>query len=43
MYKNPFQPKDDILFVYDVNSEQWTVKENKLTKEVVCCTKVPVV
>ena len=35
--------KDEMLFIYDIFSNQWTAKENKLTKEVSFCTKVPVV
>ena len=43
LYKGQDKLKAEILFVYDILSDQWIVKENKITKKVSCCTKVPVV
>ena len=40
-----YKSKTKVIYIYDVLSNQWSFKENKLTsnKEVNCCTKVPVV
>ena len=43
MYRDQYKSKDEMLFIYDIFSDQWTEKENYLTNKVTTCTKVPVV
>ena len=41
IYRDRYKSTDEMLFVYDIHSNQWTEKENYLTNRVTCCTKVP--